>query len=156
MKRQRTIAERNATGWMHVYGQVSGHDPAEIRGTTEALVALRDALTAAIEGDGVSEAVVTASDGEGYAVQVRRINVLNLLGPLPYEGHTGREGWADWRHEAWKAPPEPFDPEIHRVIVFVDRDGGNASLEPPASGMDAAEGGRDRDGLDPSDDSPSA
>lgn len=131
MKSQRTIAERNATGWMHVYGQVSGHDPVEIRGTTEALIALRDALTRAIEGDGVSEAVATASDGEGYAVQVRRVNILNLLGPLPYEGHTGREGWAEWRHEAWKAPPEPFDPEIHRVMVFVDRDGGNPSIEPP-------------------------
>lgn len=131
MKSQRTISERNATGWMHVYGQVSGHDPVEIRGTTEALVALRDALTKAIEGDGVSEAVAVTSDGEGYTVQVRRINVLNLLGPLPYDGFCGREGWAEWRHEAWKAPPEPFDPEIHRVMVFVDRDGGNPSIEPP-------------------------
>lgn len=140
MRKPPNVAEMNATGWMHIYPQGQWHMPAEIRGTTEALTALRDALTKAIEGDGTSEATAYAMDGEGYAVQIRRVNVLNLLGPLPYDGIFGddRRNWADERHEAWKSPPEPFDPEAHRVIVYVSADG-QFSDEPSPSPL-AAEG----------------
>lgn len=69
--------------WLHIYAQYTNHAPATIRGTKEGLIALRDALTAAIEtGQGQGEGF--ASDGEGYPIEVQRVNVLNLLGRLPY------------------------------------------------------------------------
>ncbi len=86
--------------WLHVYAQPVQHEPAEIRGTREALTAMRDAIDAALAG-GVGTASAFASDGEGFAVNVQRVEVLSLLGPLPYTD----EGWPRVRHEAWAKGP---------------------------------------------------
>lgn len=77
--------------WLHVYAQSRQHSPAKIRGTTEGLKALRDALNTAIEhgGKATGEAQtspVYAWDGEGYVVEIQRVNVIDLLGSLPYSG----------------------------------------------------------------------
>jgi hypothetical protein len=70
--------------WLHVYGQYSWHSEATIRGTKEGLVALRDALTEAIDYSGRGSASVMASDGEGYRVQVERVNTHATLGSPEY------------------------------------------------------------------------
>lgn len=113
---------------MHVYPQSQWHMPVDIRGTTEALVALRDALDRAL-AEGTAKATAYANDGEGYEINIHRVNVLNLLGPLPYFHEYAR----DDMHEEWKAPPEPFDPDQHAVIIRVGADGQPLpiALEPP-------------------------
>lgn len=83
--------------WLHIYPQPRQHGQAFIRGNAEALTALRDALTAAIES-GQGEAGVFAHDGEGYAVTCQRVNIGGLLGPLPYT----EEGWTEARDEFFR------------------------------------------------------
>jgi hypothetical protein len=80
--------------WLHIYAQYTNHAPATIRGTKEGLIALRDALTVAID-NGKGEGTAYASDGEGYPIEVQRVNVLNLLGRLPYTADLNR----------WQLPP---------------------------------------------------
>jgi len=71
------------TEWVNIYAQYIYHSPATIRGTRNGLVALRDALTKAID-EGEATAVVFASDGEGYGIKCRRVNVLRQLGEPEY------------------------------------------------------------------------
>lgn len=76
-------------GWMHVYGQQRPHAPAIIVANRKALEQLQQAIGAALaslEG----EAEVFASDGEGYRVQVRMVNVLNNLGEPRYISYLER------------------------------------------------------------------
>jgi hypothetical protein len=80
--------------WLHIYAQYTNHAPATIRGTKEGLIALRDALTAAID-NGKGEGTAYTSDGEGYPIEVQRVNVLNFLGRLPYTADLNR----------WQFPP---------------------------------------------------
>lgn len=69
--------------WLHIYGQYDNHCPATIRGTTTALMALREAIDKALEtGEGEADAYTT--DGEGYGVTVERRNVVRHMGQLPY------------------------------------------------------------------------
>lgn len=57
---------------LHIYGQVDEHSPVLIVGTSEALVALRDALSQAITDPQVrTNVAVMASDGEFYDVRVK-------------------------------------------------------------------------------------
>ena len=58
---------------LHIYGQTYNHDHAFIVGDTTALIALRDAIDAALEtGSTVGETTVFAADGEGYDIKVYR------------------------------------------------------------------------------------
>lgn len=72
--RQLTPAEFDALLWLHIYPQSHAHAPAEIRGTREALLALRDAIDRAMaHPNGEAEFQAFAKDGEGYGVEVRRV-----------------------------------------------------------------------------------
>lgn len=81
-----TPAEYAALPWIHIYAQHSEHQPAEIRGTREALTALRDAIDAALaESNGEAEAKGIAADGEGYDIEIRRVPRSTLArSRLPY------------------------------------------------------------------------
>ena len=68
--------------WLHIYGQFGPHGAATITGTHAGLIALRDALTEALENGSASTSAFT-SDGEGYGIAVARSNLRNL-GRLPY------------------------------------------------------------------------
>lgn len=78
-----TQADYDALAWLHVYGQYSYHSEAKIRGTANGLIALRDALSKAIES-GEAIAKVIASDGEGYNVEIQRVNTQAALGSPEY------------------------------------------------------------------------
>ena len=80
---------REATPWLHLRGQFSYHGEALISGTRAGLTALRDALTLAIEQRD-AEAEVFASDGEGYAVTIRRCARIRDMGEPPYIDQLGR------------------------------------------------------------------
>jgi len=69
--------------WLHIYGQYIYHGPATIKGTRDGLTALRDAITKALEcGEETAEAF--ASDGEGYGVNILRVNTHASLGDPEY------------------------------------------------------------------------
>ncbi len=69
-----TADEWSKLPWLHVYPQRHAHHPAEIRGTREALVALREAIDLALDRpNGAADAVAFARDGEGYSIEVRRV-----------------------------------------------------------------------------------
>ena len=83
--------------WLHIYAQPFQHEDAVIRGNVEALTALRDALTVAIE-TGQAEADAFCHDGEGFGVLCQRVNLNALMGPLPYT----EEGWSEARSEFFR------------------------------------------------------
>lgn len=70
--------------WLHVYGQYRWHSPATIRGTSEALKLLRDAIDAALAHDQNAKATVFAADGEGYSINVQMVNTMAALGSPEY------------------------------------------------------------------------
>ena len=79
-----THEEYDALPWLHIYGQFCQHDEATIIGTKESLMALRDAIDAAV-ADGRAVAEMVAADGEGYGLRIERTNHTGLnLTPLPY------------------------------------------------------------------------
>lgn len=80
---ERTQVDYDALEWLHVYGQYSYHSEATIRGTIAGLTALREAISKALEG-GKGCARVIASDGEGYSLQVLRVNTQAALGHPEY------------------------------------------------------------------------
>lgn len=86
MNRRMSAAEYDLASWMHVYAQSHEHAPAEIRGTREALVALRDAIDRALKHpNGEAECAAFACDGEGYGIEIRRVPRSTLQGSrLPY------------------------------------------------------------------------
>ena len=70
---------------LHIYGQHFYHSPATIRGNRQALEALRDAINMALaEKSGQATAAVCAADGEGYGVEVQRVNTMKNLGHPEY------------------------------------------------------------------------
>lgn len=69
--------------WCHVYGQFAWHSPACIRGTKEALSALRDALDQALK-EGKAEVGMCATDGEGYAIDVHCVSTIAAVGTPEY------------------------------------------------------------------------
>jgi hypothetical protein len=77
------MSDINRVAWLHIYGQHYWHSPATIRGNREALLALKAAIDVALEGS-EGEAVVFASDGEGYAVNVVRASTMAVLGHPEY------------------------------------------------------------------------
>lgn len=86
MNNRLTPAEYAALPWLHIYAQHSEHAPAEIRGTREALVALRDAIDRALaDPNGEAESKAIAADGEGYGIEIRRVPRSTLArSRLPY------------------------------------------------------------------------
>lgn len=71
--------------WMHLYPQSMYHAPAFIVGNRRAFELLRDALTEALDGDGIGAMKQWAvpADGESYpVVAVIRDTVEDL--PVPY------------------------------------------------------------------------
>jgi len=69
-----TAREYAALPWLHIYAQHSEHSPAEIKGTREALTALRDAIDRALcDKNGEAEAEAITADGEGYGIEIRRV-----------------------------------------------------------------------------------
>lgn len=61
------------TNRLHIYGQTLWHDHAFIVGDTTALIALRDAIDAALEaGTAATETTSFTADGEGYEIKVYR------------------------------------------------------------------------------------
>jgi len=76
---------------MNIYPQIAEHTEAKIVGNKEALVLLRDAIDRAIkEGKSatpsMTEAVIFATDGEGYEIQVERMP--DSWDDKKWEGHT--------------------------------------------------------------------
>jgi len=55
---------------LHIYGQTFHHDHAFIIGNKSGLVALRDAIQAAIDAETKPDSTFSAADGEGYNVMV--------------------------------------------------------------------------------------
>ena len=97
--------------WLHVYGQFCWHSEAAIVGTKNGLVALRDAISKAIDtGSGTAEAFAT--DGEGYAIEVRR-SIRSSMGEPQYAIYGLRAKIDEMRrdHERIRkirpAPPAP-------------------------------------------------
>lgn len=78
------------TAWLHIRGQFSYHCEAYIVGSRTGLLALRDAIDAALAGT-EGEAIAYANDGEGYAVTVRRTSRLRDMGRPPYIDQLARE-----------------------------------------------------------------
>lgn len=73
--KQLTPQEFQDLPWLQVYAQYAEHGEARILGTKNGLLALRDAIDRAIadkNGEAEAEAIV-AADGEGYAIEVRRL-----------------------------------------------------------------------------------
>lgn len=68
---------------VHIRGQFSWHGEALIVGNVAGLIAVRDAIDAALTAR-TSDAVVFAADGEGYAVTVRRSARVGDMGEPPY------------------------------------------------------------------------
>lgn len=93
--------------FLHIYAQPYQHQKAEIRGTIDGLRALRAAIDAAIENrEGTTR--VIATDGEGYHAVVTRVNIVSLVGPLPYT----EEPWPQIRHEAWRSAPDQSEWDV--------------------------------------------
>lgn len=59
---------------LHIYPQQMEHDEAYIVGTHAGLVALRDALTRAIERNNAVKCSAMPSDGEGYWVLIAPVD----------------------------------------------------------------------------------
>jgi hypothetical protein len=67
---------------LHVYAQHSNHSEARIAGTKDELVALREAITKALQlGDSVFQAFCV--DGEGYDLHIHCVDDATIL-PVPY------------------------------------------------------------------------
>lgn len=66
---------------LQIYAQPSWHHDAVIVGTREAITALRDRLTSALEGKR-EKALFFPSDGEGYEVKINIVST-DALKPLP-------------------------------------------------------------------------
>lgn len=81
-----TPAQWDTLPWLHIYAQSHEHAPAEIRGTREALIKLRDTIDQALaHPNGEAEFSAFVCDGEGYAVEVRRVPRSTVLrSRLPY------------------------------------------------------------------------
>jgi hypothetical protein len=70
---------------IHLYSQYSEHDEAFIIGTRDALIALREAIDAALEAQKAT-AVVYARDGEGYDLIVQCVSEDYMeIARLPYQ-----------------------------------------------------------------------
>lgn len=95
---------------LHVYGQAFEHQPVYIAGGEQALRALRDAIEAALVRQ-VADALVYASDGEGYRVHVLAMppgQAERLVDPYSSDD-AHREGGID-----------PFDWMALRVDARID------------------------------------
>ena len=80
-------------GWMHVLPQHYPHSHAVIRGNRKALEALRQAIDDALANK-VAVANVFANDGEGYAIMVEEVNVLDALGaPFYLDYYNSKRDW---------------------------------------------------------------
>jgi hypothetical protein len=72
--------------FVHVYAQQKTRQPVIIKGNTEGLCVLLNAIVSAIayqENNGTSE--VFDGDAEVYEVVVRLVNTHDELAPLPYQ-----------------------------------------------------------------------
>lgn len=85
---QLTAEEYLRQPWLNIYGQDHPHSEAEIIGTRSGLVALRDLLDVVLTDLGLPEGACTkefvATDGEGYAIRLQRIepDQINKTSPL--------------------------------------------------------------------------
>jgi hypothetical protein len=69
-----TPAEYQTLSWLHVHAQYLSHCEARIFGSREALLALRDCIDRALaDKNGAASMEAMAGDGEGYAVEIRRL-----------------------------------------------------------------------------------
>lgn len=98
--------------FLHIYGQFMWHDDANIVGDREAITALRDALSAALDDRwGVSMARdVFVNDGEGYTVTVNVVDdepMQKMAGP--YTDEMARSDGL-WPHSLPSFPRYPRDP----------------------------------------------
>jgi hypothetical protein len=84
------MGKQDSTPWLHIVPQFSFHGEAEIRGSSDGLRALRDAIDAALSG-GAGEATVFASNGEGYGVTIVRCNTVGALGKPYYADQVARD-----------------------------------------------------------------
>lgn len=91
-----TMGFPRGLAFLHLFPQYKWHSPARIAGTEEALIALRDALNAAIE-TGSAEVSVFAHDGEGYRVEISRHRCTSELGAAPYVLQMVLDGMAQER-----------------------------------------------------------
>lgn len=106
---------------LHLYAQVSHHQEAWVVGTPEALTALRDALTRALEDGRPAVAHSCAQDGEGYAVLVlpqteREMSELFL----PYTNPFGARPGEELPKLPGKHPYEAIEPVVYEALVTSD------------------------------------
>ncbi|MEJ1931439.1 hypothetical protein WDZ92_14385 [Nostoc sp. NIES-2111] len=73
--------------FIHVYAQPEVHKPVIIKGNTEGLCVLINALITAI-ADGKGEAEVFDGYAEVYEVAVKLVKTHEELSPLPYEDYS--------------------------------------------------------------------
>lgn len=79
--------------WLQIQPQYCWHDEAYIRGNKAALKELAYSLLAAADGDAATTRDMFASDGEGYRIEIRRIERPDDF-PDPYYTTT-----AQWQVE---------------------------------------------------------
>lgn len=97
-----------------IYPQPYWHQEAEVIGNRAGLEALRDAITRAL-GNGLDEAEVYCTDGEGYGITVLELcdELLDEM-PLPYTDDDAkqqdrswpqivRESLSEWKRERYAA-----------------------------------------------------
>ncbi|WGV29151.1 hypothetical protein [Halotia branconii] len=74
--------------FIHVYAQQKVHQPVIIKGNTEGLCVLLNALICALanrDSNGVAE--VFCGDAEAFEVIVRLVNTHDELLPIPYQNY---------------------------------------------------------------------
>jgi len=72
--------------FIHIYPQQQAHQPVTIKGNTEGLCVLVNALISAIANpDNNAATEVFCADAEFYEVVVRLVNTHEELSPLPYQ-----------------------------------------------------------------------
>lgn len=106
-------------GYLHIFGQFTYHDEAEIVGTRLGLEALSKAILKALKYREASSDPVFVNDGEGYTVEVKCVDDAGGL-PVPYQFLQANADLEYWRTRAFEAEakccrmknglPEPVKP----------------------------------------------
>lgn len=74
---------------LHIYAQRYQNDDAQIIGTKDALINLRDLLTARIDRTLIGNTVFFTNDGEGYTVMIEEVDSIETL-DVPYTDYLPR------------------------------------------------------------------
>ena len=92
-------------GDLHIYGQYTYHDNAQIKGNRLGLEALVDAIRHALKYKDSESTPVFVNDGEGYTVLVECVEDAGKL-DAPYIDQIVSESTQQWMERAFKAEAE--------------------------------------------------